>query len=118
MEKLLHSKYFIIFLILVLIFIIIFLFRESYRVFIVNQEIKNLEKRIEDIKKSNEELVKIKQYFQSDDFLEKQARLKLNLVKPGEKLIIIKESEKFEEQKVVNNTSNIQKWFKYFFEEK
>lgn len=118
--KLLYSKYFICFLVIVFILVVIALGRESYRYFRINQEVKNLEKKIEELKTSNEELSAMKEYFQSNEFLEKEARLKLNLTKPGEKLIIIKQIEgdlKEIEKKegIAKEISNLQKWWNYFF---
>lgn len=123
MTKILYSKSFIFFLLIVLILAIIAFGRESYRNFGINQEIKNLEEKIEQLKASNEELIGLEEYFQSEEFLEKEARLKLNLTKPGEKLIIIKQIEEdleeFEQkQGLAKEISNIQKWWQYFFEEK
>lgn len=120
MAKLLYSKSFIVFLIIVLILVAIALGRESYRYYRVNQEIKALGKRIEELEKSNEEFSRMQDYFQSEEFLEKEARLKLNLAKPGEKLIIVKVPEGFEgeEDKIIEEVSNIQHWWEYFFGEK
>lgn len=92
--------------------------KESYRFFEINQEIGDLENNIEKTKKENEELIKMKEYFNSSDFLEKEARLKLNVLKPGEKLIIVKHPENLEEEinkEEVKNISNISLWWKYFF---
>ena len=122
MARILYSKPFITFLIIVLILVIIALGRESYRYFRISQEIKNLEQKIAEIEKSNEELTKMEEYFQSEEFLEKEARLKLNLTKSGEKLIIVKQQENILEEKekeiVAKEISNIQKWWDYFFGEK
>lgn len=123
MTKILYSKSFIFFLLIVLVLAIIAFGRESYRNFGINQEIKNLEKKIEQLKASNEELIGLEEYFQSEEFLEKQARLKLNLTKPGEKVIIIKQIEEDlkelgQEETIAKEISNIQKWWEYFFGKK
>jgi cell division protein FtsB len=121
MPKLLHSKAFIFFLGIIFILSLIALGRESYRYFRVSQEIKNLEKRIEELEANNEELAKMEEYFQSEEFLEKEARLKLGLTKPGEKLIIIKQLEEELEEEIkkegtiAEEISNIQRWWEYFF---
>lgn len=119
MAKLLYSKSFIVFLVIILILVIIALGRESYRYFRVSQDIKDLEKRIEELEKTNEELARMEEYFQSEEFLEKEARLKLNLTKLGEKLIIVKTPEGMEgegqETTVAKEISNIQRWWEYFF---
>jgi len=119
-NKLLYSKSFIVFLVIILILVAIALGRESYRNFRINQNIKNLEKKIEELRISNEELAEMERYFQSEEFLEKEARLKLNLTKPGEKLIIIKQikqdlEEIEQKQGIAKEISNIQKWWEYFF---
>jgi len=117
-KKLLYSKSFIIFLIIIFVLVIVALGRESYRYFKVNQEIRDLEKRIEALEISNEELSRMQEYFQSEEFLEKEARLKLNLTKPGESLIIVKKTEEAEGEQeiaIAKEISNIQKWWKYFF---
>ena len=120
MAKLLYSKSFVVFLIIILTLVVIALGRESYRYYRVNQEIKDLEQRIGELEKSNEEFSRMQEYFQSEEFLEKEARLKLNLAKPGEKLIIIKVPEGFEgeQEEVVEEASNVQLWWEYFFGEK
>lgn len=122
MPRLLHSKTFIIFLIVILILVVIALGRESYRYFKISQEIKSLERRVEELEKSNEELSKMGEYFQSEEFLEKEARLKLNLARPGEKLIIVKMPEGLEEERqetvIAKEISNIQRWWEYFFGKK
>lgn len=124
MPKLLHSKAFIFFLGIVFILSLVALGRESYRYFRVSQEIKNLEKRIEELEANNEELTKMEEYFQSEEFLEREARLKLGLTKPGEKLIIIKQLEEELEEEIekegaiAKEISNIQRWWEYFFNKK
>lgn len=122
-ENFFHSKSFIFSLLIVLVLLLIVSGREAYRNYKINQEIKNLQKKIDELRKSNAELNELGRYLQSDEFLEKEARLKLNLIKDGEKLIIIKRSEEEispEEKKVEENKNipNILKWWEYFFGKK
>lgn len=122
-KKLLYSKSFIVFLVIIFVLVIIALGRESYQYFRINQEIEDLEKKIEELEASKEEFARMEQYFQSEEFLEKEARLRLNLTRPGEKLIIIKQIEEdleeIEQKRVIaKEISNIQKWFEYFFGKK
>ena len=121
MDNFLYSKKSIYFLTAVLVFILVALGRESYRFFEINQEIRNLENNIEKTRKENEELIKMKEYFNSKDFLEKEARLKLNVLKPGEKLIIVKHPENLEEEnknEEAKKVSNVNLWWQYFFNKK
>jgi len=120
MEKnLIHSKYSIIVLLVILVFVIIALGKESYRHYMVSREINDLEKKIEELKKSNEELALTKEYFQSQKFLEEEARKKLNLVKVGEKLIIIASEQENEMKELIQQEEktipNIIRWWEYFF---
>ena len=119
-ENFFHSKPFIFGLLIIFILVIIAAGREGYRNYKINQEIRNLRDKIEVLQKSNEELAEMEKYLQSDEFLEKEARLKLNLIRDGEKLVIIKRSEeprlgevKSEEEN--EEIPNIQKWWQYFF---
>lgn len=76
-------------------------------------------KKINDFKKENEELFRIKETFNSQEFLEDEARRKLNMVKEGESVIIVAESNEpfLNELKVQTKTmSNLKLWLKYFFE--
>jgi len=119
-----HSKPFIFGLLIVFVFLLIVSGREAYRNYKINQEIKSLQRKIDELRKSSEELSELEKYLQSDEFLEKEARLKLNLIKDGEKLVIIKRSEEETssgEQKPeveIKNIPNILKWWEYFFSRK
>jgi len=119
--RLLYSKSFVILLIIIFIISIILFFKETYKSFTISQDIRSLENRIKEIEKSNEKFSQMEQYLQSEDFLQREARLKLNLTKPGEKLIIVKTPEKTlddnEKQELVEKQkNNIQLWWEYFFE--
>jgi cell division protein FtsB len=113
------SKYFSLVLTAILVFVVIALGRESYRYFKISQEIRDLEKQIEEFRKNNEELSKMKDYFQSREFLQDEARGKLNLVKEGEKLIIVSDGgdlqEEIETKETKPEISNIKLWLEYFF---
>ena len=121
-EKFTSSKFFIILLILILIGIFTALGKEGYRKYQLDKEITSLEKEISSLKKENKEISELLNYFKSNEFLEKQARLKLNLLKQGEKLIIIRpekqdilSSSSVEESKTKKDFSNIKRWWDYLF---
>jgi cell division protein FtsB len=114
-----ESKYFILCLVVVLAFALVSLGREAYRYFQVSKEISDLEKRIDDFKKENEELLSLRGIFDSQEFLEDEARKKLNMVKEGEGVIIITDGNNVlpeEPKKQEEKTPNIKLWLKYFFE--
>lgn len=118
-EKFFQSKYFIVCLVAIFILALVAFCKEGYRLFKISQEIKDLERAIEDLKKGNEELSTIKNYFQSSEFLEEEARKKLNLVREGEKLIIVASGQDEEQAPEENkaDVSNLELWRKYFFGE-
>jgi cell division protein FtsB len=119
-ENFLYSKYSVFALSVIFLLLVIALGRESYINYQTDREIKGLQNKIEELKKNNAELSEMEKYFQSEEFLEKEARLKLNLIRDGEKLIIVKEDEnnltkESNSVKETENVSNFRKWWKYFF---
>ncbi|MDP2934344.1 MAG: septum formation initiator family protein [bacterium] len=119
-ENFLYSKYSLFALLVIFLLLIIALGRESYFNYQTNQEIKKLQEKIENLEKDNVELAETEKYFQSEEFLEKEARLKLNLIRDGEKLIIVKEEDNNSVEEVgksreSENISNFRKWWRYFF---
>lgn len=115
-----HSKKFIFFLAVVLVLVVISLGRESYRYFQINQEIRKLKNKIEELRKSNEELIKTREFYQSKEFLEEEARKKFGLVKEGENVIIVASGQDEElkqeaEKKLEQQTLNPKLWWDYFF---
>jgi len=89
--------------------------------YIINEEIKDLEKEIEDTKSKNIGLEKMIGYLESDQFTQEQARVNFGLKKEGESVAVVKFDNKvintiedklnltFEEK------ANPKKWKKYFF---
>ena len=53
------------------------------------KELINLNKKIVEAERSASELERLKDYLQSDAYLERQARLKLNYKKPNEKVVYV-----------------------------
>lgn len=118
------NKFLIIILTLILIGVVAAFGKESYRKYEMDREIANLKKEIESLKDKNKLLSNLLDYFNSEKSLEKEARLKLNLLKEGEKLIIISSDKKtdLENQATENiqeeRVSNFDKWWGYLFVDK
>ena len=108
------------------IFILFFVLYKLYGV-VYNQkntkrEIAEMETEIETLTKKNQNLKQLIQYFQTDHFKEKEAKDKLNLVKEGEKVVILGEKEiareiekKEEKASVVIKKPSYYWWWHYFF---
>jgi len=76
-----------------LIGLIISVGRESYRKYQLTKEINRLKSEIERLENKDQNLADLLEYFEDESYLEKEARLKLNLQKPGEKLVIISKDQ-------------------------
>ena len=89
------KKKLIIGILIVIVVISLFNFYTNYKkINKLETEINSLNKKIEQAKEKNKELNEKLVNVQSDEFIEKTARTKLGLVKPGEVLVIPIENEK------------------------
>jgi len=86
---------------------------------LVEKEIADVQKEIAEFESNNQELQEMIAYLESDQSLEEQARLNLNLKKPGEEVIIIEDKDlkksQFQESSNQKQVSNFVKWWNYFF---
>jgi len=133
-KKIFSSKIFLFLVTIILIVLAIGLIRETYHKYQLTKEINNLKSEMEQIEGNNQQLADLLGYLKQDSYLEKEARLKLNLKKPGEKVVILSESSNNESiennkdqmikngvpedvNKDVNKTegANYWKWWEYFF---
>lgn len=96
----------------------------------LNKEIKALQAESENITNRNKDLRELINYLSGDSFAEKEARLNLNLKKPGEQVAVIKDNQITEETATTSSAFNIpgldktaaplvisnqRKWWNYFF---
>ncbi|MBU0636840.1 MAG: septum formation initiator family protein [Patescibacteria group bacterium] len=99
----------------------------------INQEIRELEKKITNLENRNLNFKNLISYLESNQFIEEQARLKLGLKKEGEDVTVIKNNLNPENNNLTASSSNIfnitgltkekliepannpQKWLKHFF---
>ncbi len=120
-KKLLGSKVFLFFIVLALIGLAISVGRESYRKYQLTKEINRLKSETERIEGRNQQLTNLLEYFKEESYLEKEARLKLNLKKPGEKVVILSQSDSPEDlpleiqPEIKKEEVNWWKWWEYFF---
>lgn len=95
---------------------------EAYKQKQINSDIVELEDEIERLNQDNESLEELISYFQTEEFKEKETKDKLNIIKEGEKLVLIKEQEisieTIKEEKgaeVEVKRPNYYYWWHYFF---
>lgn len=82
-------------------------------------EVADLEAQSEQVGAKNAEYLELVKRFQSDSFLEREARLKLNLQKPGEQAIAVKIADGTEASSTAatakTDGGNLERWREYFF---
>ena len=110
---------------LVLLFFVTYkLSHQVYRQNKVNEEVDALQAEIDQLDQENQDLNELISYLQTDDFKEKEAKDKLNLIKEGEKLILVKEHELQtetsrenikKETEIIVHHANYYWWWHYFF---
>lgn len=112
-----ESSVFTMALVLVLIFSLVKMIREIKVRYDINQEIADLKVQRAKLEGQKADLENLLSYLQTDTYIEKEARLKLNLGKPGEKQINLSDNGPVERAVTNqdNNASNMRKWFDYFF---
>ncbi len=119
--RLFSSQRFLAIVGLVFLLLIIFPLAKTYtQKRLVENEINDVKKEISDFESTNQELKDMITYLQSDQSLEEQARLNLNLKKPGETVIVIEAQKSSSTSSEINKTtikeSNFIKWWHYFFD--
>jgi len=133
-RKMLGSKAFLFFVFIILIVLTINLAQESYRKYQLKKEIRELKLEIDRLEGNKEQLSNLMEYFKNDSYLEQEARVKLNLKKPGEKVVILSRdsvtddnvkvsqsgaleigNQEIELEDINLETANYWKWWEYFF---
>lgn len=107
-----------------LIFVFVFsaFLRITWQKMEIQSQIDELKKEAERLETDNKDLTGYLDYFASESFKEREMRLKLNLQKPDERVIIIsREEDKTREEAPAplddksQILSNMKKWWDYFF---
>ena len=131
-KKILSSRITLFFLLLGFIWLVLSVVNVYYRKYKINKEIDNLKAQIGNAERSNQQISEMIDYLDSQSFLEKEAREKLNMKKPGEEVVIIEPlkdsltTQNSQPQKEENKDilpasavkkmeSNFSKWWKFFF---
>ena len=127
-KQIFSSKILLVVSLIILIFFSTNLVKEIINRRDLKSEVSSLEEEINKLEGRNQELSHLIGYFESLDFVEKEARTKLNLRKPGEKIIIVADEDaevdlvepidqdlsNFISNEIVSLT-NPDKWWNYFF---
>lgn len=113
-SSVMRSKIFLLVLLVVFAFSAWSLINEYGRRQKIEAEITKQKEAIQKLEDKNKDLSGLIDYLRSPDYVEKEARDKLTLSKPGESLIIIEEDD----QNVTSENNQLSysaKWWNYFF---
>ena len=122
-QKLLKSKIFFIFLIPILLALTVGIFQKLYYRYEVKGELDKLNAEIANLNKQKNDLNQLVDYYRNESNLEKEARVRLNLKKEGEKVVIIlpqatstngNKEEITEVSENMENLPNYKQWWYYF----
>jgi len=116
--NILNRKPIQILIIIVGIILIVSLSRSILKMFKARDELKLAEQKIEELQKEAASLTEKKEFYQSEEFIEQEARNKLNMVKEGETVVVLPPNVKeiLGEKEVQPQTSvpNWRQWLNLF----
>lgn len=111
-----ESRFVNLLLIVLLVLSVVKVVREAIVRYEINKEIASLENQLDELDNKSNKLGDMINYLKTDQYIEKEARTKLNLVKPGEKQINFTSStDSLARVDLDKGSSNYIKWFNYFF---
>ena len=120
MNKILNSKLFTSLAVVIVLWLTISSVNVNLQREKVNREVKNVESKITEVQDDINYLNKFLAYFHTPDFLEKEARLKLNYKDPGEEVVFIykdknvkNEPESISFIELLEKIPNYKKWALY-----
>lgn len=106
----------------VVVLVIVATVRESQRRRSIQREIRSIEDEIARIEQQRERLTDLVEHAGSSEFLEREARLRLGLQRPGETVLIVPDAATGSETAGEGSPepgeappSNLRKWWQYIF---
>lgn len=118
-RKFINSKSFILLGLIFLVLLIVNLVRTVGSDAKVKAEIKTMEQEVARLEAEQKRLSDMRDFFQSDFFIEQESRKSLGYVLPGEKVVVLEKSPSAAQQAAQTQPlTNSQKWWQYFFGER
>lgn len=118
--RLFSSQRFVAIVALAFLVLLSFPLAKSYsRRVLVDKEIADMKNKVSEFEQENKEMKELLEYLSSKESAEEQARLNLNLKKPGEAVVIVEPLITSEENSIKEEEepcSNFKKWWRYFFD--
>ncbi len=121
-EHFFYSQWFFLALVGITALVIFAYARAFYQDYMVRKEIDQLKRETQQLEGRKIETLELLKSVKSVDFVERKARLELNLVKPGEKVVVFNSSPTSSRQIQPNmiqtdESQPWQKWWDYFFKQ-
>lgn len=121
-SKLFSSRIFLSALVLLFVFIVYSIYQEKREQKVTDENIASLQGEIYVLENKSLELAQLIKYLRSDEFVEKEAREKLNMQKQDEQVVIVPEDDDELIGQVAGDMhqglqANWTLWVEYFFED-
>lgn len=119
--KFVYFKVIFVIAVILLCFLMFTVFKVLVQKHNVNNEVSRLKIELQDLEKEQGGLIQMLEYFQSDEFVKQEGKIKFGLRDQGENLVVISDkSTAKNEIKFIDNVddlriSNWKKWLNYFF---
>ncbi|MBI5794247.1 septum formation initiator family protein [Candidatus Uhrbacteria bacterium] len=97
-QRLIRSRYLMVVNVLVILFLGMSLGRETVRSRAIDAQIADLQARADNLTKDNQAMLELQTAMQTESFIEREARLKLGLKKPGETVVVLRDDEQDQAQ--------------------
>ncbi len=98
------------------VYVLFNLGRHTLSLWSAGRRIQDAGERVLALKTSNEHLRQNLSYYRSEEFVEREARNKLNLVRPGEVVVLLPSPSPQLKVQSVESVSNWRKWWRLFFD--
>ena len=117
--KFLHSKTVQLIIIVVGALLILNFSRDILKLLKAGDRLKEAEEKVTRLEKEHQALQEKREFYASEEFVEQEARNKLNMARPGETIVIlppnVKEILGHSDRPQAPDIPNWQKWWKLFF---
>ena len=128
-KRFLRFRYLFAINLVILLFLFVYLGRELVRSLQIQKDIAVLQAKADTLIAGNLEIAKLNTVLQTESFLEREARLKLGLKKPGEQVVVVETDPQKQSDEILpgpletliggaqplQKVSNPAKWWYYFF---
>jgi len=133
-ERLLSWRFLFVVNLMIVLFLSLSLGKEVVRNKSIQSEIESLEVQVLSLADENSQISELQSALQSESYIEREARLKLGMKKPGEMVVVIQDADSSSTQGTImvdstdplgyvlvedvdiNELANTSKWWYYFFD--